>query len=127
MRRSQMAWASPSGGARPMSPDLPKRLIRCCGADCGDCETYQRFLAGDESGVVNVESGYRCCWLPASYPEGRECPIKACCQERGILFCGACADFARCARMAAFYAQPGYDALRRRMLEEMERWKETKR
>ncbi|MGD8245046.1 MAG: DUF3795 domain-containing protein [Anaerolineae bacterium] len=108
-----------------MEPQLPERLVRFCGADCSNCETYQRFLAGDERGVMDPETGYRCCWLPESYAEGRDCPIKACCEQRGILFCGVCDQFEQCARMEEFYAQPGYDALRRRMVEEIERRKET--
>ena len=108
-----------------MRPRSAGRLVRFCGADCSDCETYQGFLAGDESGEVNAETGYRCCWLPTSYPEGRDCPIRVCCEERGILFCGKCGQLEQCARMAASYSQPGYDELRRRMLDEMERRKET--
>ena len=34
---------------------LPERLIRFCGANCGDCDKYRRFLAGDESELVNPE------------------------------------------------------------------------
>jgi hypothetical protein len=100
---------------------LPDRLIRFCGADCSGCEAYQGFLAGDESGLVNPESEYRCCWLPASYPGGRDCPIRTCCEERGLTFCGECTQFAECTRMAEFYAQPGYDRLRKRMLAEVAR------
>jgi len=98
---------------------LPERLVRFCGADCAGCDTYKRFLAGDDSGVVNAETGYRCCWLPKSYPEGIDCPIRVCCEEKGLFFCGECAEFDGCKRMAEFYAQPGYDKLRRRMLEEV--------
>jgi hypothetical protein len=105
----------------------PKRLVRFCGADCSACETYQRFLAGDDSGVVNQETGYRCCWLPESYPRGRDCGIRVCAETRGILFCGACAQFEQCATMEEFYSQPGYDALRRRMFDEIGRGKEKKR
>jgi hypothetical protein len=108
-----------------MSPPSPGRLVRFCGADCTDCEARQRFLVGDESGVVNAETGYRCCWLPAGYPQGRDCPIRVCCEERGILFCGLCGQLDQCATMEEFYAQPGYDALRRRMFEEIERRKGT--
>jgi hypothetical protein len=61
---------------------LPKRLIRCCGADCSNCDVYKRFLAGDESGLANPETSYRCCWLPKDYPKGRDCPIRTCCEEK---------------------------------------------
>jgi len=105
----------------PTEAAPPERLIRYCGADCGRCDTYDRFLAGDRSGGVNPETGYRCCWLPVSYPEGRECSVKACCEQRDVPFCGTCDELDRCARMWAFYAQPGYDVLRKRMLETMER------
>ncbi len=94
-----------------------ERLIRFCGADCSTCDTYRRFLEGDESGLVNRETGYRCCWLPGDYPRGRDCPIRMCCEERGVRFCGECDLFEDCARMRRFYAQPGYDELRRRMLD----------
>jgi hypothetical protein len=110
-----------------MRPRSPERLIRFCGADCSDCETYQRFLAGDESGVVNPESGYRCCWLPESYREGKDCPIRVCCEGRGILFCGMCNQLEQCARMEEFYSQPGYEELKQRMYDEIERRKETLR
>jgi hypothetical protein len=97
---------------------LPGRLIRFCGADCGRCDSYKHFLAGDESGLVNPETDYRCCWLPKDYPGGRDCPIRACCEEKGILFCGECGQFEGCVRMREFYSQPGYGELRRRMLDE---------
>lgn len=91
-------------------------LIRFCGADCSDCEAYRRFLAGDESWLVNRETGYRCCWLPRDDARGQDCPIRLCCEERGIRFCSECEEFDACERMAAFYAQPGYDQLRERVL-----------
>jgi len=94
---------------------LPQRLIRFCGADCSNCDTYKHFLAGDETGLVNPETNYRCCWLPEDYPRGRDCPIKTCCEEKEILFC----EIEECARMKEFYSKPGYDKLRRRMLEEV--------
>ena len=43
-----------------MGEPLSRRLVRFCGADCGDCEKYRCFLAGDESGLVNPENQYRC-------------------------------------------------------------------
>jgi hypothetical protein len=97
----------------------PGWLIRYCGADCSRCDTYARFLDGDAGGLVNPESRYRCCWLPTDYPEGRDCPIRVCCDERAIRFCGECPQLDVCERMNAFYAQPGYDQLRARMLEEV--------
>jgi len=104
-----------------MSPrgtvSAPECLIQCCGADCGQCDTFKRFLAGDASRLVNPQTGYRCCWLPVDYSEGRDCPIKACCRQKGIPFCGECNQLHQCERMQAFYAQPGYDAFRKRMLE----------
>jgi len=100
---------------------LPGRLMRFCGADCRDCDTYRRFLAGDAGGVVNPETGYRCCWLPKEYPKGRDCPIRVCCEEKGVILCGECSEFDECARMTEFYSKPGYDELRRRMLEELAR------
>lgn len=58
----------------------PKWLVRFCGADCSNCETYKRFLMGDVSGLVNIENNYRCCWLPKDYQEVRtvelECVVK---------------------------------------------------
>lgn len=106
---------------RRVCPDVedqrPKRLIRFCGADCGQCATYERFVAGDTSGLVNQQTGYRCCWLPADYPQGTACAIATCCEGRGLLFCAACDQFNRCELVEAFYAQPGYERLRERMLE----------
>ena len=100
---------------------MPDRLVRFCGADCSPCDTYKRFLAGDESALVNPDNQYRCCWLPRDYPEGRDCEIRTCCEERGILFCGECGEFEGCKRMQAFYLQPGYDEAKRRMFEEIGR------
>jgi hypothetical protein len=98
-----------------------KRPIRFCGADCSKCDAYQRFLAGDEGGLVNPETNYRCCWLPKDYPKGRDCPIRTCCEEKGVLFCGECSQFEECVRMQEFYSQPGYDELRSRMFAEIAR------
>ena len=98
---------------------LPKQLVRFCGADCSHCDTYQRLLAGYEDRLLNPETNYRCCWLPKDYPEGRDCEIRTCCEERGILFCGECDQFEGCIRMREFYSKPGYDELRRRMLDEI--------
>lgn len=99
----------------------PDRLIQFCGANCRQCDTYRGFLGGNERGLVNPETGYRCCWLPADHgwwaSLGRDCPIKTCCERRAILFCGECEQFSDCDRMEAFYAQPGYEALRRRMFD----------
>jgi hypothetical protein len=100
---------------------MPDRLVRFCGADCSNCDTYRNFLAGDEGGLVNPDNQYRCCWLPKDYPKGRDCEIRTCCEERGLLFCGECSQFEECARMEEFYSKPGYDELRRRMLEEVAR------
>jgi hypothetical protein len=97
----------------------PKRLVRFCGADCGGYDTYHCFLAGDENALVNSENDYRCCWLPNSYEKGRDCPIRVCCEERGVLFCGECDELEGCERMEAFYSQPGYDEAKRRMFEEI--------
>lgn len=102
-----------------MNERLPGRSIRFCGADCRQCDAYKRYLEGDEGGLVNPENGYRCCWLPRDYPEGRDCPIRLCCEEKGVRFCGECVEYDRCDRMQAFYSQPGYDKLQRRMLEQV--------
>ena len=99
----------------------PRPLIRFCGADCSTCDSYLAFLAGDESGLVNPETGYHCCWLPGNYPLGKDCPIRICCEEKGIPFCGECDELEECTRMAEFYSQPGYDALKSRMLAEVAR------
>jgi hypothetical protein len=107
-----------------VSADLfPERLVRFCGADCSRCDKYRRFLAGDESGLVNPENQYRCCWLPRSYPKGIDCPIRVCCDEKGVYFCGECDQFEGCVTIEAFYSQPGYHALRERMLDEVEKRK----
>jgi hypothetical protein len=96
-----------------------KRPIRFCGADCSKCDTYKRFLAGDESGLVNPENNYRCCWLPKDYPKGRDCPIRICCDEKEVLYCGECSQPDECITMQEFYSQPGYDKLKRRMFEQI--------
>jgi hypothetical protein len=99
--------------------------VRFCGADCSGCEAYRRFLAGDESGLVNPESGYRCCWLPRDYPQGRDCPIRTCCEEKGVRFCGECDRFERCVTIQEFYSKPGYDELKANMLKEMARGRDA--
>lgn len=96
-------------------------LIRFCGSDCSNCNTYKRFLEGDESELVSTESNYRCCWLPKDYPRGRDCEIRICCEDKGISFCGECARFAGCAIIEEFYSKPGYHELRARMLGEIVR------
>jgi hypothetical protein len=85
--------------------------------DCGQCETYQGYLAGGTGGLVNPDTQYRCCWLPTDYPEGRDCPIRECCEGKGLTLCGECAQFEVCPTLRDFYDQPGYDALRQRMRE----------
>ena len=99
----------------------PERLVRFCGADCSNCETYKGFLNGDESGLVNLETNYRCCWLLRDYPKGKDCEIRTCCEEKGILFCGECSRFEECVRMKEFYSKPGYDKLKKKMLEEIKK------
>jgi len=47
--------------------------------------------------------------------------MKACCDRQGVRFCGQCDRSHECDQMQAFYAQPGYEALRRRMLDATER------
>jgi hypothetical protein len=93
-----------------------ERLIRFCGAVCDDCYTYKRFLTGDKSGIVNPETGYRCCWIPKAYRKGKDCEIKLCCEDRQLLFCGECQQLEECPRMREFYSQPGYAELKERML-----------
>jgi len=99
----------------------PERLVRFCGADCSSCETYKRFLKGDESGLVNFETNYRCCWLPKDYPRGKDCEIRTCCEEKRLLFCGECGQFEKCVRMKKFYSKLGYDKLKKRMIDEVEK------
>jgi hypothetical protein len=110
-----------------MSKDtVPQLSIRFCGSDCNGCQTYQRFLVGDESGVVNADTQYRCCWLPVDYPRGRDCEFRTCCQEQGLQFCAECAQFETCARARQFYSQPGYERLRERMFEALEARRHTR-
>jgi len=100
---------------------LSGRPMLSCGVDCRNCDSYRRFLTRDESGVVNSENNYRCCWLPRDYPRGRDCPIRTCCEEKELQLCGECSEFEGCVIMREFYSKPGYDELRRRMLEEVAR------
>jgi len=111
---------SKRSASRVRKTDLPpERLVRFCGADCGSCEVYKRFTAGDERALVNPENNYRCCWLPKDYPRGIDCEIGTCCEEKKVPYCGGCTEFEGCARMKEFYSKPGYDALRKRMLEDL--------
>jgi hypothetical protein len=41
------------------------------------------------------------------------------------MFCGECSQFETCVRVEEFYSQPGYDTLRERMFEAIERRRET--
>ena len=109
---------------RSLAP--PGQPVRYCGPDCTRCETHTGFLKGDVGGLVSEETGYRCCWLPSSFPEGSDCPIKACCEGSSFDICGACGDFPACELLRLFYAQHGYNALRERVIqlirERRERW-----
>ena len=98
-------------------PTSLEQPIRHCGADYTGRKTYVRVLAGDQSRLVNADTGCRCCWLPPSYPEGRDCPINSCCVGRGLDLCGECDAFPGCELLRPFYAQPGYDALRDRVIQ----------
>ena len=93
----------------------PERLVRFCGADCSGCESYRRFMTGSEDWLVNIQTGFRCCWLPKGYPKGKDCEIRICCEEKGIEYCGECPQFEACQRMKEFYSKSGYDALKNRM------------
>ena len=95
--------------------------VRFCGVDCSQCATYQGYLAGEVGGLVNPDTQYRCCWLPPDHPSGRDCPIRVCCEGRGLALCGECAQFEVCPTLRDFYAQPGYEALKQRMVQEMAR------
>jgi hypothetical protein len=105
--------------------DLLDRSIRFCGANCRACNTYKQFLKGDKSRLVNPKNDYRCCWLPKNYPKGKDCEIRTCCEEKGILFCGVCDQFEECTTMKDFYSKLGYDKLKKRMLKEATREIET--
>jgi hypothetical protein len=68
----------------------------------------KRFMTGSEDSLVNVQTGFRCCWLPKDYPKGRDCEIRSCCEEKGIEYCGECPQFETCLRMKKFYSKSGY-------------------
>ena len=69
---------------------MNETLIACCGVDCAVCPDY---------------TGSKCPGCRKSeWPEGDPCMPIACCQGRGIDFCGQCADFP-CADMGDFYEE----------------------
>lgn len=103
----------------PVENIISKQAIRLYEMDRRNCDTYKSYLEGDESKIINPENNYRCCWLSKDYPKGIDCPIRICCEEKNIMFCGQCNQFEKCEIMKEFYLKPGYDELRRRMLNEI--------
>ena len=65
-------------------------LIAFCGVDCAACADYT------EKKCPGCRQSVR--------PDGNPCPPVACCQKRGIGFCGQCADFP-CPMMQEFYEE----------------------
>lgn len=76
-------------------------LIGYCGVDCAECPD---------------RTGGKCPGCRESiWPGDDVCPPVACCREKAIPHCGACADFP-CAMMAEFYEESdGHRAAYRRM------------
>ena len=65
-------------------------LVAYCGVDCAACPDY---------------AAERCPGCRKSeWPDGDPCMPIACCQARGISFCGQCAGFP-CADMRGFYGE----------------------
>lgn len=69
----------------------PRDLISCCGSDCGACSYYGGLCTGCNAACGKVFHA----------PEGKACPIYACCRERsGFSSCGEC-DRLPCALILA--------------------------
>ena len=61
-----------------------------CGVNCFSCPDYR------EGKCLNCRK--------STWPEGDACPPIACCQKRGIEFCGQCGEFP-CQMMSEFYEE----------------------
>ncbi|MBQ3080793.1 MAG: DUF3795 domain-containing protein [Clostridia bacterium] len=51
-----------------------------CGLICAECEYQEQFSC---KGCINTHGN----------PFHGECPIAVCCEEKGLVHCGECADF----------------------------------
>ncbi|MBN1883461.1 MAG: DUF3795 domain-containing protein [Deltaproteobacteria bacterium] len=86
------------------------RMIAFCGLICTDCPAYQATQADDLAGAqetaalwskeygVNVQ--VEDVWCDGCLVEGKKCAhcavcaVRKCAVKRGVVHCGACADFA---------------------------------
>ena len=59
-----------------------------CGILCGECDYREKMNCG---GCVNIERPF---W-------GDSCPVKSCCEGKGLEHCGMCGDFP-CALLKQF-------------------------
>ncbi len=109
-------------------------IIAFCGLDCGQCEAYLATQANDEAAKERIAARWReefqapgitvasiTCDGCLAF-DGRlgghclECDIRACGEQKGLVNCASCPDYA-CEKLQAFFTQaPGarerLDALR---------------
>ena len=57
-----------------------------CGILCGECEYRDKMSCG---GCVHIDKPF---WAE-SLCGGDSCPVKSCCEGKGLEHCGTCSDF----------------------------------
>lgn len=66
-----------------------------CGVGCNTCEKKEKGIC---KGCLNIKKPF---W-------GGECEVKNCCESRGLLFCGECAQFP-CDMLSNMGKEYGFD------------------
>lgn len=82
-----------------------------CGICCTQCERREEVGC---TGCVNMKKAF---W-------GGECPVKVCCEEKGLAHCGQCGEFP-CALEAEMGKDMGFDPAPR--LAACRRWAEEEK
>ena len=81
-----------------------------CGILCGECEYREKMNCG---GCIHIEKPF---W-------GDSCPVKSCCESKGLEHCGNCGDFpCNLLNQFAFDKDQGDDGKR---IEQCKKWAES--
>jgi hypothetical protein len=87
-----------------------ERMIAYCGLVCTDCPAYEATKNNDQKKAeetaalwtkhYGVDVKVEHIWCDGCLVEGKkcahcfECAVRACARDKGVIHCGACADFA---------------------------------